>query len=396
MNKFDSIKVGDKAEIKHIITQEDVNQFVELTGDDNRLHVDEDFARTTTFKQPVAHGMLGASFISTIIGTKLPGDGALWYSQNLNFLLPVRVGNELTIKAEVLKKILRTNSIELKTNIYNQDKQLVTSGTALVKLIEPSVPVKDDATQGSAVRKVAMIIGATGGIGSATCLRLAQDGYDIIVHYNTNKEKAKQLRNKIVELGQKAYCVQGDVTSEESVKEIITQARRKTETISALINCSAIKIPRINFTDLEWEDVEAHFIVNIKANFYLLKQMIPIMLKQKYGKIVHITTQAIEMPNAKWLPYITAKSALHGFTKALAVEFAPKGIRINMVSPGMTDTDLIADIPEKNRLIEEAKTPLRKIASPMDIAGAISFLVSEKANFLAGETIRVNGGQIMI
>ena len=86
MKNYEEINIGDAAEIKHTITQSDIEKFVELTGDDNKLHVDEDYASTTSFKKPVAHGMLGASFISTIIGTKLPGDGALWYAQNLEFL----------------------------------------------------------------------------------------------------------------------------------------------------------------------------------------------------------------------------------------------------------------------------------------------------------------------
>jgi 3-oxoacyl-[acyl-carrier protein] reductase len=94
MNKFEQIQIGDKAEINHKVVQDDIDKFVELTGDDNRLHTDKEYAAKTTFKQPVVHGMLGASFISTIIGTRLPGDGALWFSQSLEFLLPVRVGDE--------------------------------------------------------------------------------------------------------------------------------------------------------------------------------------------------------------------------------------------------------------------------------------------------------------
>ncbi|GAF68105.1 unnamed protein product, partial [marine sediment metagenome] len=116
MDKFKSIKVGDKAKLKHIITQTDIDQFVELTGDNNKLHVDKEYASKTLFKKPVVHGMLSASFISTIIGTKLPGDGALWYAQNIEFLLPVRVGDEITVKAEVVKKIERTRTIGLSTD----------------------------------------------------------------------------------------------------------------------------------------------------------------------------------------------------------------------------------------------------------------------------------------
>jgi len=125
MSKFEDIQVGDIEQIKHKITEKDIDRFVELTGDDNKLHVDETYAETTPFKKPVVHGMLSASFISTIIGTKIPGDGALWISQNLDFLLPARIGDEITIKAEVIKKIERQQIVEIKTEIYNQHKQKV-------------------------------------------------------------------------------------------------------------------------------------------------------------------------------------------------------------------------------------------------------------------------------
>ena len=111
---------------------------------------------------------------------------------------------------------------------------------------------------------------------------------------------------------------------------------------------------------------------------------------------IALTTLATEKPNAQWLPYITSKTALNGFVKALAFELAPKGIRINLVSPGMVDTPLIADVPEKVRLLSAAQTPLRALATAEDVAGAISFLASDKSNYLTGETIRVNGGQFML
>ena len=101
---------------------------MDLSGDDNKLHVDKAFAARTSFKKPVVHGMIGASFISTVIGTKLPGDGALWYSQTLDFLLPVRIGDMITVVAEVIKKNDRERSIELDVRIFNQNRQIVTGG----------------------------------------------------------------------------------------------------------------------------------------------------------------------------------------------------------------------------------------------------------------------------
>ena len=122
--RFNKIIIGQEDEISHKITEKDIEAFVNLNSDDNRIHIDEDFAKKTTFQKPLAHGMLSASFISTLIGTKMPGDGALWYSQSLEFLLPVRVNDVPTVKAVVLSKNERTNSIELKIDVYNQNKHV--------------------------------------------------------------------------------------------------------------------------------------------------------------------------------------------------------------------------------------------------------------------------------
>ena len=395
MTKFDDIKVGDKAELIHIITQSDIDRFVDLTGDDNKIHVDKEYASKTSFKKPVAHGMLGASFISTIIGTKLPGDGALWYAQDIEFLQPVRAGDSITVKAEVVKKIERMRAIELSTDIYNQNYQKVASGKAKVKLIEQE-KVVPEIVQKKSEKRVALVIGGTGGIGRATCLQLANDGFDIVINYRHNVELAKKIREQIIALGKKALIVNADITDFEQVQNMINKIVRKFGTITVVANCATINIPNIKIYDLEWERIQEQFDLNIKGSFNILKCIIPVMENNKYGKIINITTQYIETPNSQLVHYITAKSALHGFTKALAFELAPKGIRINLVSPGMTDTKLLADIPEKTRLLTAAQTPLRRIAVPEDVACAISYLASEKSDFLTGETIRVNGGQVMI
>ena len=175
MKKITEINIGDKAEIKHIITEEDIKRFVELTGDDNKLHVDKEFASKTVFKKPVAHGMLGASFISTVIGTKIPGDGALWFAQNLEFLLPVRAGDEINVIVEVIKKNERDNVIELRTDIYNQHRQKVTAGIAKVKILEQEA--EESLTNEKRFKKIALVIGGTGGIGRAPRIRPAQDGF---------------------------------------------------------------------------------------------------------------------------------------------------------------------------------------------------------------------------
>ncbi len=394
VTRYSKININDTHKIVHKITSSDIEQFVDLSGDDNRLHVDKSFASKTHFKKPVVHGMIGASFISTIIGTKIPGDGALWYAQSLEFLLPVRVGDELTIVATVLKKNDRQNSIELQTDIFNQHKQKVTSGIAKVKIIEEEITEEETIMDND---RIALIVGSTGGIDSETARTLAKEDYSLILHYNSNKTKVVELKEELENLtSKKIIIVKADITKEIDIKNMIFDISRYFNKITAFVNASTLHFGNIKFNTLEWEDFSAQLDINIKSSFLLMQNIIPLMEKNKYGKVVFLTTQATEQFNSEWLHYITAKSALNGFAKALAMELASKGIRINLVSPGMTDTNLISDIPEKIRLIAAAKTPLKRIAKPKDIADTISYLISEKSDFLTGETVRVNGGQVMI
>ncbi|HVJ42751.1 MAG TPA: SDR family oxidoreductase [Dongiaceae bacterium] len=393
MAKFDDIEVGQFAEMTHKMTMEDLARFVELTGDDNRLHTDASFAAQTSFKKPVAHGMLGASFISTVIGTKLPGDGALWFAQNLEFLLPVRLGDELTIRAEVLRKIDRMNIVELQTDIFNQHRQKVTTGIAKVKIVEQVAVVPKLAESG---RRVALVIGGSGGIGGAICRMLASDGFDVAVHSFRNKGAADKIVADIVEMGGSSASYSADISSPSDVTEMVQRVVRQFGTITALINCATGSMAPHKLDELHWSDVDEQLTTTIRGAFNLSQSVIPIMVESGRGKIINITSHYIEAPVANLLPYITAKSALAGYSRALAFDLAPRGIQVNLVSPGMTDTDLIADVPERIRLLTAARTPLRRLALPEDVAAAVSFLASDRSNFVTGETIRVNGGQMML
>ena len=393
--KYEEIQVGTTQQLTHTITQADIEKFVDLSGDDNKLHVDKAFAARTSFKKPVVHGMIGASFISTVIGTKLPGDGALWYSQTLDFLLPVRIGDMITVVAEVIKKNDRERSIELDVRIFNQNRQIVTRGISKVKVIDEDIPVNEN-LENEENPRVALVIGATGGIGNATCLQLAKDGFNLILHYNKNKDKARKLQEEIKALGREVYICQGDVNQLADIDALIDFSIRKFSGIDVLVNCAAFPIPTIKATDLLWTDFLTQLEINIKVNLLLIQKVLPVMVGNGYGKIITLSSEATDKPNANWAHYITAKSALEGLTKSLAYELAPKGIRINMVSPSMVSTELTADITEKMKLMTAAQTPLRRLARPEDVAGVISFLASSKSDFLVGENIRLNGGQVML
>lgn len=395
MKKYEDINIGDSEKLSHVITVEDIDRFVQLTGDDNRLHMDDEFAKQTPFKKRVVHGMLGASFISTIIGTKLPGDGALWFSQSLEFLLPVRIGDKLEVEAEVIKKYDRDYTIELSTTIKNQNKQVVTKGIAKVKIIEQLIA--DVAPVNLSPRKkTALVIGGTGGIGMEVCRQLVKDGFKVVIHYNSNKTAAEKLKTELEQAEGQVLIVPGDICKEEEITDIVQAVSRKFDTIDVLVNCAATSIPNIKFKDLTWNDYLNQLELSIHSMFNLCKVIVPLMVDNGGGKIITIGSYAADKPNSEWSHYITAKSALVGFNRSLAFELAPKGIQVNMVTPSLVNTELTADIPEKVKLLTASQTPLRRLALAKDVAGAIAFLAGEGSNFLAGENLRVNGGQVML
>jgi 3-oxoacyl-[acyl-carrier protein] reductase len=161
--------------------------------------------------------MIGVSFISTLIGTKIPGDGALWYKQSVEFLKPVRIGDIIDVSIEIIGINKKARSLELRTDIKNQHKQIVTTGISEVKVIE----IKDETIEPIMKETpIALVIGATGGIGSQTCIELAKSGFDLAVHYYSNKEEALSIQKSIEKLNRKAMIVQCNVTDLKGLLEI--------------------------------------------------------------------------------------------------------------------------------------------------------------------------------
>lgn len=391
---FADIAVDDVATLQRTVTEDDVRRFVEMTGDDNPLHVDRAYAEGTPFKDIVVHGMFGASLVSTVIGTRLPGEGALWISQNFDFKLPVRLGDELQVSCRVLKKVERERLLELEARIENQNGDVVLSGTGKVKVLEHSNGKPDHEPRQKL--KVAVVTGASGGIGRAVCARLARDGWSIVAAYRSDRERAEQLVAAIEADGGEATAVQADLASAEQAEALVGAAAGVYGGVSLVVNGASPRIGAKDFESLSWSDVTGQLDVQVGGAFALAKACVPLMREQGYGKIVNITSQVVDgAPTPAWTAYAVAKAALAQFSRQLAAELGPAGITVNCVSPGMTDTRLVGDIPEKQRLIVARQTPMRRLASPADVAGAVGYLASEEADFVTGETVRVNGGQVM-
>jgi 3-oxoacyl-[acyl-carrier protein] reductase len=388
---FESINPGDEATVVRQITSEDVKRFAELTGDDNPLHVDRAFAESTPYKDVVVHGMLGASLLSTLIGTELPGTGAVWISQAFEFLHPVRIDDTLTVTGTVTKKHERERLLELDARIVNQANVIVLSGKGIVRVMAPPV----EPAESVLVRPmVAIVTGGAGGIGRAICRSLARDGFAVVVGSRAHEERAAAIVDEIEVDGGKAMAVGVDVTDEAAVRSMVASTVRRFGGIGAIVHAASPAIGVTSFDDLEWPAIEMHINTDVRGAFNLAKACVPRMRAQGYGRFVVITSGELDRaPTPHWTAYGVGKAALAMFSRSLAVEVGPFGINVNSVSPGMTETALVGDLSERARLVLARQAPLRRLAQPDDIAKVVSFLVSDRADYITGETIHVNGGQ---
>ena len=391
---FESIRLGDQRSIVKTITEADVLRFVELTGDNNPLHVDKAYAESTPFKEIVVHGMLGASFISTVIGTRLPGPGALWVSQQMEYLMPVRLGDALTITVEVIKKHEGERLLELETLITNQHGQRVLSGRGKVKVLaDPPTATVADAPDRC---WVAIVTGGAGAIGQVICEQLASSGFSIVVNFASRGEAAAALVARIIQTGGRALSVQADVSSERGIARLHDAAVIEFGGVGVLVNNASLHITAKSFLSASWSDVQQHIDVQAKASFLLAQRCVPDMAARKWGRIVNITSQVTRaLPTPGWTGYTLGKSALAALTRSMAVELGAAGITVNSVAPGMTDTRFIGNISEKTQLMTARQTPLRRLALPADVASAVSYLVSDAGAFVTGQELLVNGGMVM-
>jgi len=398
---FDQIQIGQSDEFFHDVTENDITAFSNLTGDSNPLHMDSEYSATTNLEERVVHGMLTASFISTMIGTRIPGKGSLWYEQHIKYLVPVRIGDRIRVWAKVKHKSLSQQIVVLETVIYNQHNEKVIDGEAKVKVVSPikletqpmnitQVPITD-------IKGGVIISGASKGIGAAAALKLAQLGYGVMVNYHKSKSDAQKVVDEIINSGGRAACIQADVRDKDAVDAMVSAALKEFGSIAGIVNNASAPIEYLSFSEISWNDFQTHLDIQIQGSLNLCKAAMPHLIEQNKGSIVNITSiYADNVPPIKMMHYSLSKAALASFTKSLAAEMGPKGIRVNAISPGMTATDMIADTPEKAKMVTKMMTPMRRLGQPDDVAASIAFLIGDDSMFITGETLRVCGGQIML
>lgn len=385
--------VGDQASFHVTIDDDMVKRFVALTGDDNRVHVDADFARATALGKPVVHGMLTAAFVSTLIGKHLPGEGALWVAQEFNFRQPARVGETLEFKAVVVEIHQATELLLLQIEVKNERGQIVVDGRGKVRMVETRAAIPQAPANGPGV---ALVTGASGAVGAACSLALARQGHPVILAANRSAPIAGKVVDRIIAEGGRAKLITADLSDEDEIEKLCRVAGGWHGSPTVLVHCASSPISPRPAMETRWRDVDQHMGLAVKAFLRLAQEVVPGMVECGGGSIVAVTSQAAdEVPPTGWMSYVAAKAAMQSVAHSLAAELGPKNVRVNLVSPGLMETEFSIDVPERRRLMLAQQTPLRRLCRPEDVADAVAFLAGPNSQYLTGETIRLTGGRVM-
>ncbi len=239
--------------------------------------------------------------------------------------------------------------------------------------------------------KTAIVTGGSRGIGKAIALELARQGAQIAIVYYGNDEAAQITCQSIKELGQKAIAYPCDVSDYEKTKELIVQILTDFGSFEILINNAGIIRDGL-LLSLKEADYDLVLNTNLKGAYNLLKHSAPFLLRQKKGRIINISSVAGLMGNAGQTNYSAAKAGLIGLTKAAARELASRNITCNAIAPGLIDTEMTKNLPQKAKEALLGQIPLKKAGSPQDIASLAAFLSSDQAGYITGEIIKVDGG----
>ncbi len=240
-------------------------------------------------------------------------------------------------------------------------------------------------------KRVALVTGATGGLGTAMCKRLHEDGYRVVGNYR-NLEKARAWETDLKAQGYDIHLFEGDVADFDSVGLMIAQIEAKVGSIDILINNAGITRDRPfhKMTKQDWDEVIGS---NLTSVFNCTRLVIDGMRERNYGRVINISSVNGQRGQFGQANYSAAKAGMHGFTKTLAIEVASKGITVNTISPGYIATDMVMAVREdvRNKIIEQI--PVGRLGGTEEIAYLVSFLASEKASFITGSNYAINGGQ---
>ncbi len=243
------------------------------------------------------------------------------------------------------------------------------------------------------MNKTVIITGASGGIGSAIADAFAFNGYNVVLGYNKSQEKAEEIESKLLSQGCSVAIFKADVSDSRQAQTLIDFAKDKFGGRIILVNNAGIAQQKL-FTDITDEDFDRMFDANVKSVFNCSRSVLPLMIHEKWGRIVNISSMWGVCGASCEVHYSASKAAVIGMTKALAKEVGPSGITVNCIAPGLIDTKMNKNLDEEtvSALCEE--TPVGRIGTPEDVAKAVLFLCEDSSSFITGQILGVDGGFI--
>jgi len=242
--------------------------------------------------------------------------------------------------------------------------------------------------------KVALITGATRGIGRQIAITLASEGFDIAINYRTENEDLENTRKQIEKLGQRCLTVRGDVSNFEDCEKFIKEVIEEYGKIDVLVNNAGITKDNL-LIRMKKEDFEQVINVNLIGTFNVTKNAIPYMMKKKAGKIINISSVVGIAGNAGQTNYSASKAGIIGFTKSLAKEVASRNILVNAIAPGFIQTDMTNVLKDEIKEEIAKSIPLKRMGTAKDVANLVKFLALEDSNYITGQVISVDGGMLM-
>ncbi len=242
--------------------------------------------------------------------------------------------------------------------------------------------------------QVAIVTGASRGIGRSIALTLAEAGANLVLNYAGNEERARQVLNEVEALGRKAIIVKANIAKSNEVDILIQQTIDTFGKIDILVNNAGITRDNLvmRMKEEEWDDV---IETNLKGVYLCSKAVTRTMMKQRYGRIINISSVVGVLGNAGQANYVAAKAGVIGLTKSMARELASRNITVNAVAPGFIETDMTSTLTDEVRTGLMGQIPLARLGKPEDVARVVKFLASPDADYMTGQTLHVDGGMVM-